>query len=186
MKKLIFILLIGLFSASVQAQFTKASLQASGLTCSMCNNAIYKALKALPFVASVDANVKTATFNIAFKDNVAADIDALKNAVEDAGFSVSSFSVTGKFDHLAIGNDKHIVIGDRHFHFVKVNDQVLNGEKTITIVDKGFLSVKNFKKFSSATSMACMQTGKSGSCCEKEGVAANTRVYHATLATNPG
>jgi copper chaperone CopZ len=184
MKKLIFILLLGLFTVSAQAQFTKASLQASGLTCSMCNNAIYKALKALPFVASVDANVKTATFNIAFRENVAADIDALKNAVEDAGFSVSSFSVTGKFDHLAIGNDKHIVIGDRHFHFVKVNDQVLNGEKTITIVDKGFLSVKNFKKFSSATSMACMQTGKSGACCEKEGVAANTRVYHATV--NPG
>src|SRR6476620_9292267 len=129
MKKLIFIGLLGLFVASAQAQFTKASLQASGLTCSMCNNAIYKALKALPFVASVDANVKTATFNIVFKDNVVADIDALKNAVEDAGFSVSSFNVTGKFDHLAIGNDKHIVIGDRHFHFVKVNDQVLNGEK---------------------------------------------------------
>ena len=186
MKKLIFILLLGLFTATVQAQFTKASLQASGLTCSMCNNAIYKALKALPFVASVDANVKTATFNIAFRDNVAADIDALKNAVEDAGFSVSSFNVTGKFDHVAIGNDKHIVIGDRHFHFVKVNDQVLNGEKTITIVDKGFLSVRNFKKFTSATSMACMQTGKSASCCEKEGVAANTRVYHATIETNPG
>ena len=175
MKKLIFILLLGLFTATVQAQFTKASLQASGLTCSMCNNAIYKALKALPFVASVDANVKTATFNIAFRDNVAADIDALKNAVEDAGFSVSSFNVTGKFDHVAIGNDKHIVIGDRHFHFVKVNDQVLNGEKTITIVDKGFLSVKNFKKFSSGASLACLQTG------EKEGVAANTRVYHATM-----
>jgi len=186
MKKLIFILLLGLFTASVQAQFTKASLQASGLTCSMCNNAIYKALKALPFVSSVETYVKNATFITVFKDNVAADIDAIKNAVEDAGFSVASFTVTGKFDHLAIGNDKHIVIGDRHFHFVKVNDQVLNGENTITIVDKGFLSVRNFKKFSAATSMACMQTGKSGSCCEKEGVAANTRVYHATLGTNPG
>jgi hypothetical protein len=32
--------------------------------------------------------------------------------------------------------------------------------------------------------MACMQTGKAGASCEKEGVAANTRVYHATI--NPG
>lgn len=184
MKKLIFILLLGLSTAQLQAQFTKASLQASGLTCSMCNNAIYKSLKALPFVASVESNVKNASFDIAFKENTKADIDALKNAVEDAGFSVAAFTVTGKFDHLTIGNDKHIVIGDRHFHFVKVNDQVLNGEKTITIVDKGFLSAKNFKKFSAATSMACLQTGKAGSSCEKEGVAANTRVYHATI--NPG
>jgi copper chaperone CopZ len=181
MKKLILILLVGLFTVHAQAQFTKASLQASGLTCSMCNNAIYKSLKALPFVASVESNVKNATFDIAFKDNSKADIDAIKNAVEDAGFSVAAFTVTGKFNQLSVGNDKHIVIGDRHFHFIKVNDQVLNGEKTFTIVDKGFLSGKNFKKFSSATSMACLQTGKAGSCCEKEGVAANTRIYHATM-----
>jgi copper chaperone CopZ len=186
MKKLIFILLSGLFTVSVQAQLTKASLQASGLTCSMCNNAIYKALKALPFVAKVESNVKNASFDIAFKENAPADLDALKNAVEDAGFSVAAFTVTGGFDHVAIGNDKHVVIGDRHFHFIKVNDQVLNGEKTITIIDKGFLSGKNFKKFSAATSMACMQTGKSAACCEKDGVAGNTRVYHATLGTNPG
>src|SRR5690242_1555607 len=118
MKKLIFILLLGLFTAQVQAQFTKASLQASGLTCSMCNNAIYKALKMLPFVAAVESNVKNASFDVVFKDNVAADLDALKDAVEDAGFSVAAFTVTGKFDHVAIGNDKHVVIGNRHFHFV--------------------------------------------------------------------
>src|SRR5882672_2704413 len=108
MKKLIFMLLLGLFTATVQAQFTKASLQASGLTCSMCNNAIYKALKTLPFVASVESNVKNASFEVLFKENAAADIDALKDAVEDAGFSVASFTLTGKFDNIAIGNDKHI------------------------------------------------------------------------------
>jgi hypothetical protein len=132
-------------------------------------------------VASVESNVKNASFEIVFKENASVEIDALKDAVEDAGFSVATFTVTGKFDNVAVSNDKHIVIGNRHFHFLKVNDQVLNGEKTITIIDKGFLSVKNFKKYSAATGMACMQTGKSASCCEKEGVAANTRIYHVTI-----
>lgn len=166
---------------ALNAQFTSASLQASGLTCSMCNNAIYKALKALPFVESVESNIKKASFDIVFKKNTAPEIDALKNAVEDAGFSVATFTLTGNFDKVAVGNDKHVVLGNRHFHFIKINDQVLSGEKTITVVDKGFLTVKNFKKYSTATSMTCIQTGKAGSCCEKEGVKADARVYHVTI-----
>jgi copper chaperone CopZ len=182
MKKIIIITLVALLAGiQLQAQFTRASLQASGLTCSMCNNAIYKALKALPFVAAVESNIKNASFEIVFKENTVAEIDALKDAVEDAGFSVAAFTLSGNFEQVAIGNDKHVVIGDRHFHFLKVSDRVLNGEQTITVVDKGFLTAKNFRKYSAATTMACMQTGKAGPCCEKDGVSANTRVYHVTI-----
>ena len=164
-----------------EAQFTKASLQASGLTCSMCNNAIYKALKALPFVASVESNIKNSSFNIVFRENMGADIDAIKKAVEDAGFSVASFNLTANFDKVAIGNDKHVVIDGRHFLFLKVNDQVLSGERTITVVDKGFLTVKNFKKFSTATKTPSIQTGKAGPGFESEGLSAGTRIYHVTI-----
>lgn len=164
-----------------QAQFTRATLQASGLTCSMCNKAIYNALKAVPFVASVDADIKNASFTIVFKENAAMEPDALKDAVEDAGFSVAAFKLTGNFDNLPIANDKHVEIGARHFHFLKVNDQVLSGEHTITVVDRGFLAAKNFKKYSTATKMTCMQTGKAGACCEKEGLAGDTRIYHVTI-----
>lgn len=163
------------------AQFTRASLQASGLTCSMCNNAIYKALKALPFVASVESNIKNATFDISFRKDAAVEIDALKSAVEDAGFFVASFKLTGDFDNVSIANDKHVAIGDRHFHFLDVTDRVLNGQQTITVVDKGFLPAKSFKKFSAATKMSCIQTGKAGSCCAKDGVSESTRIYHVTI-----
>lgn len=181
MKKILVIGFVLVMALQSQAQFTRASLQASGLTCAMCNNAIYKALKALPFVASVESDIKHASFNVVFKSNETIEIDALKDAVEDAGFSVASFTLTGKFDHVAVGNDKHIVIGDRHFHFLKVNEQVLNGEQTITVVDKDFLSAKNFKKFAAATKIGCIQTGKAGSSCEKDGVSASARVYHVTI-----
>ena len=55
-------LLISLMS---QAQVNKVTLQASGLTCSMCSNAINKALRSLDFVADVDADFKTYSFEIA-------------------------------------------------------------------------------------------------------------------------
>ena len=182
MKKTVMILFVVMLALQSQAQFTRVSLQASGLTCSMCNNAIYKALKALPFVASVESDIKNSSFDIVFKESAAADIDVIKNAVEDAGFSVATFKLTGKFDHVSIGDDKHVKIGDRHFHFIKVKDQVLDGEQTITVVDKDFLTVKNFKKFSTATKKTCIQSGKAAAgCCEKEGVAKDTRIYHVTI-----
>lgn len=181
MKKIFMIALVTVFALQAQAQFTKASLQASGLTCSMCNNAIYKALKAVPFVASVDSDIKNASFAISFKENDDIDIDALKKAVEDAGFSVAAFTITGKFDNVAVAEDKHVEINGRHFHFLKINEQVLNGEQTITVVDKNYLNAKTYKKFTAATKKECIQTGKTASCCEQDGVTKNTRIYHVTI-----
>ena len=50
-----------------EAQFSKANLQATGLTCAMCSNAINKALQKLPFVESVKADIKNSSFSIAFR-----------------------------------------------------------------------------------------------------------------------
>ena len=181
MKKLFIILLIALSAISVNAQFTKATLQATGLTCAMCSNAINKALMEVPFVESVKSDIKNSAFNIVFKQGQEVKIDELRKAVEDAGFSVGSLKMTGSFNDLKIENDKHVAIGKDVFHFLNVNDQLLTGEKTITIVDKNFLTSRQFKKFSSATKMSCLQTGKAAACCVKEGVPAEARVYHVTI-----
>ncbi len=181
MKKIIVFTGLLLVVFFTQAQFTKATLQASGLTCSMCNNAINKALKALPFVSVVKPDIKNAEFDITFKEGANVDIDALKSAVEDAGFSVAKLKMTGNFNNVSIQNDEHVTINGRTFHFLSVSDQSLNGEKTLTIVDKDFLTAKEFKKISKATSMSCVQTGKAAGCCRKEGIAENTRIYHVTI-----
>jgi copper chaperone CopZ len=181
MKKLFCIVLIAFAGFSSQAQFTKASLQATGLTCAMCSNAINKALLQVPFVESVKADIKNSAFNMVFKQGQKVEIDALRKAVEDAGFSVGSLKMTGNFKEVKIENDKHIEIADETFHFLNVNEQVLDGEKTITVVDKNFLTAKQFKKFSNATKMSCVQTGKTAACCLKEGMAADARVYHVTM-----
>ena len=78
-----------------QAQFTKASLQATGLTCAMCSNAINKALLRVPFVESVKSDIKNSAFSIVFKTGQEVEIDALRKAVEDAGFSVGNLKMTG-------------------------------------------------------------------------------------------
>ncbi len=181
MKKIFLIIMVFTLVLQLQAQFTKATLQATGLTCAMCSNAINKALQKVSFVESVKSDIKNSAFNILFKQNANVDIDALKNAVEDAGFSVGSLKLSASFNEIKIANDQHVQIGDKQFCFLNVNNQTLNGEATITVVDKNFVTAKEFKKISSSTKMNCLQTGKASSCCGIEGASANTRVYHVTI-----
>lgn len=170
MKNLIVAILI-LFSFSVNAQVTKVSLQASGLTCSMCSNAINKSLKSLDFVDKIDANIKNSTFDISFKPNTIIDLDKLKKKVEDAGFFVANLTATINFDNIAIANDTHVTVGNDVFHFLNVKEQTLSGSKTIRLLDKGFVSAKEYKKNSSFTKMDCYKTG------EENG----KRIFHVTI-----
>lgn len=180
MKK-IFLLLLLFVAARSQAQFSSANLQAAGLTCAMCSKAINTSLEKLPFIQSVEADIKTSTFKIMFKKEADTDIDALRKAVEDAGFSVAKLKLTGTFNDVKVSNDAHVKLDGKTFHFLNVGNQTLSGEKTLQIADKNFVSAKEFKKYSAATKMTCVQTGVAGSCCSKEGIAANTRIYHVTM-----
>ena len=174
--KIIFILL---FTASVsQAQFKSASLQAAGLTCAMCTKAINESLKQLSFVESVKPDIKNSAFIIQFKPGSDVDPDVLKKAVEDAGFSIAKLKLTGQFNNVKLEKDAHVNIEGKTYHFINAGNQTLNGEKTITVVDKYFVLAKDFKKYASATKMACVQTGKAASCCAN--VAENARIYHVT------
>jgi copper chaperone CopZ len=181
MKKVWLMTAIVFVVASSHAQFTKATLQATGLTCAMCSNAINKALQKVSFIESVRSDIKNSAFNIVFKEGEDIKIDELRKAVEDAGFSVGSLKLTGNFHELKIDNDTHVEIGKEVFHFLNVNEQVLNGEQTISVVDKNFVTAKQFRKFSSASKMSCVATGKAGSCCAKEGIAPDARIYHVTI-----
>jgi copper chaperone CopZ len=181
MKKIIVLMIAVITAMGAEAQFTKANLQASGLTCAMCSRAIDNSLKQLSFVESVKPDIKNSAFNIVFKEKADVDIDALKKAVEDAGFFVARLKITGNFTNVQVKNDEHISIAGKEYHFLNVSNQVLNGEKELTIVDKNFLTAAGFKKYCVATSMQCIKTGKAGSCCEKAGVAAGTRIYHVTI-----
>ena len=145
MKK-IFLLAAIFYSVAATSQVTEVSLQASGLTCSMCSNAINKALKSLDFVNKVDANIKTSTFEISFKPGSKIDFDKLKKKVEDAGFFVARFTATMQFDNVRIKSNEAVTIGDKTLRFVNVKEQTLNGQKTIKVIDKGFVSSKEYKK----------------------------------------
>lgn len=180
MKKIILVIIGLLIAASSFAQIKSATLSASGLTCSMCSKAIFKALGKVQSVKSVDADIEGSSYKVTFKEGAIIVLDDLKKAVEGAGFSIASLKVTANFPPTTIANDTHIEYGGSTYHFLNVPNTTISGEKTLTVVDKKFLPDTDYRRYAKFTSMKCVETGRMASCCSNGG-AAGTRVYHVTL-----
>ena len=164
------------------AQYRNIEMQAAGLTCSMCSNAINKALKTLPFISDIKTDLSKNLFIISIKENTSPDFDAIEQKVSQAGFSVARMTVEANFDDLEIANDTHAKIGGKTLHFLKVKNQQLSGWKTLQLVDKSFLLQKQFSQYAAATKMTCVKTGYAASCCTKtEGMTSGERIYHVTI-----
>lgn len=179
--KQFFIILICIFSLNANAQISQVTIQASGLTCSMCSNAINKSLKSIPYVDQVKSNIKSSSFEITFKNSSQINFDQLKKKVEDAGFFVARFDVLMQFSQTEVQNDAHLNIGGVFYHFLNTKETVLNGVKKIQVLDRGYVTTKEFKKNAVYTKMNCYNTGVMGSCCNKNGRHAGTRIYHVTI-----
>jgi copper chaperone CopZ len=179
--KKLFILFCLAMPFVANAQVSKVTLQASGLTCSMCTNAIHKSLKGLDFVNDITVDIKNSTFLLGFKADKAVDFDKIKAAVEDAGFFVAKFYAVVNFNKVQAANDSHLTVNGLVLHFLNIKSGVLDGEKTIRLLDKGFVSNKEYKKNKGLTQMACYQTGVAAACCTKGGLPVGTRVFHVTI-----
>lgn len=90
---------------NVNAQISKAEIVATGLTCSMCSNAINKQLKSLTEVDSVVIDLNTNTFVVHLKKEAMISPRILKERVEKAGFFVGSMIVTMNFDNTDISEN---------------------------------------------------------------------------------
>lgn len=169
--KQLFLFFSLVISIAVNAQFKSASLQASGLTCAMCSNAINKSLSKLSFIEKVESDIATSSFAVKFKEGAEVDIDQMRKKVEDAGFSIANLKLVMNFNRLTIENDKPVTIGGKILHFVNTKNQVLNGEHAIFVVDKNFIPAKEYKKLSTLTKSPAFKTG----------VADGKRIYHVTI-----
>ena len=166
MKRFLILISLSWLVLQANAQFISASLEASGVTCSLCSKAIQRALEKVAFVQQVAVDVKMQVYNVTFKKNSIIYFDDIQKAVEDAGFSVASLKVTGNFNNLQLPKDQNIRIGDQTFYFLNGNGQILDGEKTITLIDKNFLTPKAFKKYSASI---------------RQSTASNIRIYHVII-----
>jgi copper chaperone CopZ len=149
------------------AQFNSGKLQATGLTCALCSNAIHKSLEELPFVQSVKSMLKESAFVIKFKPGASFHPDQLREAVEDAGFFVGELVLTGKSNSITVNENGLFQWGQDSYHLVSSSVRQLDGEIQLRILNKSFLTYKSFKKVSSLVNDSCSQSGQ--------------RIYHVQL-----
>ena len=136
-KHILLVALITLFTTISNAQISKVEIRATGLTCSMCSNAINKQLKSMPEVADVATDLNTNTFTVTLKEGNDLNPKAFKDKVEKAGFFIGSLVVTAK--SATITKNFYILINDKKNNTSEVQFQV---------VDKGYVTEKEFKKLS--------------------------------------
>lgn len=121
---------------SINAQIKSAEVLASGLTCSMCSKAIFKALSQLDFVDTVKVNIETSVYQLSFKKDSAVKIEGIRDAVYDAGFAIAKLSITADWkDKSAV---KDLVFNDLGYQFkwqTKVN-KTLSSNQKVVIVNK--------------------------------------------------
>jgi copper chaperone CopZ len=165
-------LLIALLLNSLytHAQVSKAEMQVSGLTCSMCQLATQKAVKTLDFVADIQPDLNNTNFVITFKKDKTVNPDLLAKKVKGAGFSVSKLVLTYTFSDLKIENGSTFTYGGAQFSFLNVAAKTLDGATKITLLDKDFVSAGTYKQLASKGGES-YRTGKMG----------NIRNYHVGL-----
>ncbi|GAA4764088.1 MULTISPECIES: heavy-metal-associated domain-containing protein [Flavobacterium] len=126
-----------MFSMKSNAQISKAEIRATGLTCSMCSNAINKQLKSLPEVVNVETDLNTNTFTVTLKEGNELSPKVFKEKVEKAGFFIGSLVVTAKPETIA--KNSYILVNDKPNNVTEIQFQV---------IDKGYVTEKEYKKLS--------------------------------------
>jgi copper chaperone CopZ len=142
----IFITLLVLTTGIAKAQFTKAELQVSGLTCALCAKATEKSLRTLPFIGDIKPDLVRNVFVITFKNGQPVNFDQMSKKVQDAGFFVNDLKVTFNFANVKLAGN-HFSYGTDTYQLVNGDDKPLSGQVALTVVDKGFASKAVMKKY---------------------------------------
>ncbi|MFD2602964.1 heavy-metal-associated domain-containing protein [Flavobacterium suzhouense] len=132
--------------APAYSQIRKAEIIATGLTCSMCSNAINKQLKSIDGVEKVDTDLNTNTFTVFFKENAAITPANLKSSVEKAGFFIGSMVITLQLENVVAKDNSGLQEGGANYIFIDSREKALNGETRLKIQDKGYVTQKEYKK----------------------------------------
>lgn len=147
-----------LFSLSGATQIISAELQAAGLTCAMCSNAVQKSLQTLPFIEDVEPDLKNASFALQFRNDQSVSLDQIRKKVEDAGFSVAQLQLSVRFVNQEIKEGVAVVVGSLSFCFIDSKTKMLDGVQKLLLIDKYFTTEKKYKQYHQRIhSSACHQ-----------------------------
>lgn len=141
---LVFVMLFGIMNS--YSQISKAEIVATGLTCSMCSNAINKQLKSMPEVEKVMIDLNANTFMVSLKKNNAITPQVLRASIEKAGFFVGSMVLTMDVDNAQLKDHGSFKNVSGTYVFVGAKDKMTEGTFRFKVLNSGFVTKKEYKQ----------------------------------------
>ncbi|MBK7309941.1 MAG: heavy-metal-associated domain-containing protein [Sphingobacteriaceae bacterium] len=142
------ILLLLISCSTLKSQFVSGNVRVDGLTCSMCSKTVHKALFELAFIDSLTPDLQTASFKIVFKKGVPVDPEAMLGKITGAGFSIGELKLDFKFSNFDAQSSVVLFKDNMQYHFFGIKEGTLDGEKSFKIMNKRFVSKKQYKAYS--------------------------------------
>jgi len=156
----------------------KAELQVNGLTCSMCNLSVYKALENVSFIDSIKTQLNSSVYTLILKSGAYLDPAVLRKQVEGAGFSVGKLRLFFQPIDVQLVKNDHLSYGDFYFHVLSSPPTMENW--TVEIKDKKFVSNKEYNALQKSLGhYTCYKTGMTDDCCV--GMESSKVIYHLSL-----
>ena len=157
--KVIFYILLFAFS-SLNAQFINARIGVNGLTCSACSRSVEISLRKLPFVDSLQMDLKKTEALVFFKKGTKVDMERLAKAVSDAGFSVRSLQAAYHFVNTEVTENTCLSLGGDNFQFVKTAKKSLNGIVQLKFIGSKYMSKTDYNAWSALLKSSCSTGGE--------------------------
>lgn len=141
---LVFVMLFGIMNS--YSQISKAEIIATGLTCSMCSNAINKQLKSMPEVEKVIIDLNANTFMVSLKKNSGITPQVLRTSIEKAGFFVGSMILTMDASGIQLKDNASFKNVSGTYVFIGNNENTTNGTFRLKVLNSGFVTKKEYKQ----------------------------------------
>lgn len=156
----------------------KAELQVNGLTCSMCNLSVYKALENVSFIDSIKTQLNSSVYTLILKSGEYLDPAVLRKQVEGAGFSIGKLRLYFLPINLQLKKNDHLSYGSFYFHVLSSPTTTQNW--VVEIKDKKFVPNKEYNAIQkNMEHYTCYKTGMTSECCE--GIKSAKVIYHLSL-----
>ncbi|KDN56876.1 heavy-metal-associated domain-containing protein [Flavobacterium seoulense] len=141
---IVFVMLFSIINS--YSQISKAEIIATGLTCSMCSNAINKQLKAMPEVEKVMIDLNNNTFVVNLKNNSLVTPQMLKSNIEKTGFFVGSMILTMDVKNAEVKDNSSFKNASGTYVFVNPVEKTINETLKLKVLNSGFVTKKEYKQ----------------------------------------
>lgn len=151
----VFSLLLCCSAASSNGQIVSVAIGINGLTCSQCSWSVEMQLRKLPFVKEVRMDLEQTEGTLFFKDKKSVDIQAIAQAVKDAGFSVRFLQAAINKEQISISPEGCFKLNGDVYTILPPLNLTTDKWLSLQFIGKEYLPKSELKQYNLTSAAPC-------------------------------